>query len=276
MANPTSSVDGSLFLITVGIIGMLLLAVAVVVFFLIYQKRLFVQQEEMRTLENAYQKDLLRASLSAQEEERKRVATDLHDGIGSVLSAIRLYLKQLSPAKPRVEFQDLVNETTEMVDTAIDQARKIAHNLLPTTLERLGFLRAVEELCNRIQKTCELEIQVEHDRELNLTQKQGLTLYRILQELINNTIKHAEASQVRIQFIVALTELQMIYSDDGKGIQPQSTNQELSGLGLKSIESRVQFLNAKMNIDAEVSKGFHFKVKIPLKEENTLGIPSKT
>ncbi len=115
----TGSIDSSLILILVGVIGMLLLAIAVVVFFIVYQKRLFAQQDQIRSLETAYQKDLLESSIQAQELERRRVAIDLHDGVGSLLSAIRLYVLQLSPAKSKANYDELLKETKPIVDKAM-------------------------------------------------------------------------------------------------------------------------------------------------------------
>ena len=153
---------------------MLLLAVSVIVFFIVYQKRSFLQQEEIKDLETAYQKDLLASSIQAQEMERKRVASELHDGLGSVLSAIRLYVLHLSPDKPPQEYEDLLNETKEMVDSAITQTREISHDLLPTILDRFGFIQALDDLCKRLEKLNDMEVRFNYDYELKFTKQQDL------------------------------------------------------------------------------------------------------
>lgn len=259
----TQSIDSSLTLILLGVIGMLLLAVAVIVFFIVYQKRLFAQQNKIIALETAHQKDLLESSIQAQEVERKRVATDLHDGIGSLLSAIRLYVLQLSPEKQRDNYDELLQETKSMVDSAITQTREISHNLLPTTLDRFGVIQAIEDHCNRMQKLEDTEVTFSYDKEYRFTKQQDLALYRIFQELMNNTIKHAQASQIQVGFHSQSEKIQFNYQDNGKGL-PQNNGQKTgSGLGLKSIESRVNLLNGKMDIISAKDKGFQFEMTIP-------------
>lgn len=263
----TGGISVSLSLILLGILGMLLLALAVIAFFFLYQRRLFAQQDKIRELETAYQKDLLKASISAQEVERRRVATDLHDGVGSLLSAIRLYVLQLSPKLSETAYGELLQETKTVVDTAIDQTRKIAHNLLPTTLERFGAIHAIGDLCKRIQQMSGLEIQVVADDPPRLTQEQDLALYRITQELINNTLKHAGASRVDIEFQSSPTEFHMIYADNGKGFAYASNgHRQQAGLGMKSISSRAQLINAETRIESAPGAGFRFELVVGLGE----------
>lgn len=259
----TESIDSSLTLILLGVIGMLLLSVAVIVFFIVYQKRLFTQQDKIKAIETAHQKDLLKSSIHAQEAERKRVATDLHDGIGSLLSAVRLYVLQLSPQKTQGDYEELLNETKAMLDTAIRQTREISHNLLPTTLDRFGVIQAVEDHCKRIHKLNGIEVAFNYNQEHHFSKQQDLALYRIIQELINNTLKHAEASSIRIKFSILPGQINLSYQDNGKGFPQKEDTQSASGLGLKSIESRVNLLNGKMHIDASKAKGFRFELTLP-------------
>jgi signal transduction histidine kinase len=260
----TPTVDNSLFLILLGVIGMLLLAVAVIFFFVVYQRRLFAQQEKMRDMETAYQKDLLESSILAQEVERKRVATDLHDGVGSLLSAVRLYVLQLSPQSSPDDYEELLQETKSIVDTAITQTRLISHNLLPTSLERFGVIQAMEDHCNRIAKVNEMEVKFSSDREYKFSEQQDLALYRILQELINNTLKHAAASQIEVAFTALLEgQIRFQYSDDGQGMNRQEVAAFSTGLGLKSIESRVNLLRGKMKMESAKGDGFRFEVLFP-------------
>ncbi|MBX2873724.1 MAG: hypothetical protein KTR30_16530, partial [Saprospiraceae bacterium] len=214
-----SQIDETLWPVLIGIIAMLLLAIAIIVFFVLYQKRLFAQKEELQALETAYQRDLLQASIQAQENERKRVAADLHDGIGSLLSAIRLYVIQFSKNRNADISQELINETTEIVDTAIDQTRKIAHNLLPSTLERFGVVNAIESLCKRIESMSELDIKLEYENLSHFSKEQDLAIYRIIQELLSNTLKHAGATEVQIQFQRMPSHQSICYTDNGKNFQ---------------------------------------------------------
>lgn len=259
----TESVTSSLTIILLGVIGMLLLAVAIIVFFIVYQRRLFAQQDQIQALETAYQKDLLEASIKAQEVERQRIATDLHDGLGSLLSAIRLYVLQLGPNKSPQDYQELLNETKAIVDSAIAQTREISHNLHPSTLERFGVIQAIEDHSKRIQKLNGINVHFNYDKEHQFSQEQDLALYRIFQELINNTLKHAEATEIHISIKTDQPNIQLHYRDNGKGLPPIQVNEKRHGLGLKSIESRVNMLNGKMEITSPKVKGFQFEVSLP-------------
>lgn len=261
---PASIINISLSLVLIGILGMFLLAVAIIVFFIQYQKKLSAQQEEIRIMETNYQRDLLNASLEAQEVERKRVATDLHDGMGSLLSAVRLYLKQISPQKEAIKNEEILEEATYMVDTAINQARSISHDLLPTTLDRFGVLVALEDLCKRMQKINDLSVEISYpDTDLGFSKKQDLALYRITQELINNTLKHAGADLISIQFEELPGQIQLTYTDNGKGFTLEDSQTAQLGLGLKSIKSRAQLLEGEMHMHSAPGQGFHFTLHLP-------------
>lgn len=259
-----SQIDETLWPVLIGIIAMLLLAIAIIVFFVLYQKRLFAQKEELQALETAYQKDLLEASIKVQENERKRVATDLHDGIGSLLSAIRLYVVQFSKTRDTGISLELIQETTEMVDAAIDQARKMAHNLLPTTLERFGAVQAIEDLCKRIQSMSSLTINFEYENVPELVDEQNLAIYRIIQELLSNTLKHAAATSVNIIFKRSPSHFSISYIDNGNNFELSTEYKQVQGLGLKSIVSRAQLLSAEFSIQPTPTKGFSMDLKIPL------------
>jgi len=258
-----SQIDETLWPVLIGVIAMLLLAIAIIVFFVLYQKRLFAQKEELQALETAYQKDLLEASIKVQENERKRVATDLHDGIGSLLSAIRLYVVQFSKTRDTGISLELIQETTEMVDAAIDQARKMAHNLLPITLERFGAVQAIEDLCKRIQSMSELNIKLEYENLPEFSKEQDLAIYRIVQELLSNTLKHAGATEVQIQFQRMPSHLSICYTDNGKNFQMTSNPKDRQGLGLKSIASRAQLIGAELHIQSTPENGFSMQLSLP-------------
>ena len=152
----TQSLSPSLQLI-IGIAGMLTLAISIIVFFLIYQRRLFKEQERANQIESDYQKELLNASIRAQEEERKRMARDLHDSVGSLLSTTKIYLTQLSPEQDQEDFQRFRNKAVEVVNENIGNVRSISHALLPPTLERMGLIAAIDSACKKINGTDQIE-----------------------------------------------------------------------------------------------------------------------
>ncbi len=256
----TSELGLPVFLILCGVLGMLLLAIGVIVFFMIYQKRLFAQQENIRKMEKDYQKDMLQYSFEAQEAERKRIAYDLHDDIGSILSTTRIYAHQLNPDLPKDNYNDLKSDFTNLIDNAIDQIRIISHNLYPPNLEHLGFIQACEDLCQRIQKVNGLVIEFDCNVAPEFTKQEELYLYRILQELTNNTIKHAQATRIMLHFNVDINRFEMMYQDNGVGFIAEKQQYSSNGLGIKSIESRANSIGATIEIHAQIDVGFEFKL----------------
>lgn len=256
----TTELELPLTLILFGILGMLLLAIAIIIFFLVYQKRLFSQEETLRTIESTYQKKLLQYAFEAQEAERKRIAADLHDDIGSILSATKLYLYQLNPTLATANYQTLQKETTELIDQAINQIRGISHNLFPPNLEHLGFLQTVQYFCQRIQKTNKISLQFNSDEVLGLTKQQELSIYRILQELVTNTLKHAQATEITLTFKRPPTGFKMLYKDNGIGFQVASNKTMNQGIGTKNIESRANSMDASFHFDSTLGEGMSFEL----------------
>lgn len=256
----TTEIGLPLFVILWGILGMLLLAIAIITFFLIYQRRLFAQQKNIQRLEAEYQKKLLQYSFETQEAERKRIASDLHDEIGSILSAIRIYVHQLDPQIPTDNFKELKTDTTGMIDNAIERIRGISHNLFPPNLEHLGLLQASIDFCNGLKKVNNMVVQFDYQKLPALTKQQELALYRILQELASNTLKHATANEIQLRFAYANHQFRMTYQDNGKGFSHRDQQEHSEGLGLKSIESRANSIGAKIQFQTPADSGCHCDV----------------
>ncbi len=224
---------------------------------MVYQKRLFTQQENLRKIESNYQKDLLKYSYEAQEAERKRIASDLHDGIGSLLSATRIYVHQLNPKLSPSDYQEIKSETTNLIDNAIDQVRLISHNLFPPNLDHLGLLQATSDFCQRIQKINEIDIHFDSNVVLDITKQEELAIYRIIQELVNNTLKHAQANTIKLGFNHSTSGFKLTYQDDGKGFNVKSNQLAAKGLGIKSIESRANSIKATFHIHSQPAEGMY-------------------
>jgi len=256
----TNELELPIVLILLGILGMLLLAVAIIVFFLVYQKRLFSQKQELLEIESVHQKALLKHSFEAQEEERKRIAADLHDDIGSKLSATRIYINQFHSKLSVEDYQSLKTETKSLIDSSIDQIRGISHNLFPPNLELLGLRQAVHDFCQRIRKMKTLNIQLECHQALKLSKQEELVIYRILQELVNNTLKHAQATQITIR--ITTNPFQLIYQDNGKGFDVKTLQGTAKGIGLKSIESRAASIEANIHFKSQEGEGMFFELII--------------
>lgn len=236
----------------IGTLGMLLLAMAVIVFFLVYQRRLLTQQEKLQEIQVQQQKDLLEASLQSQENERRRIAKDLHDEVGANLSTINLFTKQIEKfVEAESKADKMVVKTKELIHTTITSVRAISKDLLPATLDRFGLVEATQELCDRINQADAVKVKFESQTpDERLPQNQELALFRIIQELFNNTLKHAKATQINLFLHYTPTALKVVFKDNGVGFDVVALAQSkdsTKGLGLKNLESRAQVLNATLN-----------------------------
>jgi signal transduction histidine kinase len=250
-----------LTLFLAGIFGMVLLSIALVVFFVVYQRRLMEQERKRREEEKNHQTALLSAAVDVQETERRRIASDLHDDIGSLLSATRLYLQQLSTDAPAEKTESIKTESLNILDEMIQNTRRITHDLLPPVLEKFGFQAAAEDLCERIGKSGSINVNFSSNIEERLGPKKEIALYRVLQELVNNTIKHSGAKNITVSIRWARDLFAFAYQDDGKGCDPAS--QVAKGLGLRNIESRISLIHGNLESISKPGEGLRVEITLP-------------
>lgn len=252
------------FLVALGTGGMFLLAVAIVMFMTFYQKRMLQEQYKRQQMEIAFQQKMIEAALQSQEEERRRLAGEMHDSIGAMLSAIRLGISTLAKQIPDPQ---LVDFPKEMLDETIQSVRRISRDLMPATLEKFGLAPAVKELCDRFQSTAGLPIHCEQNGEIPPFDKtRELMLFRIVQELINNALKHAQAKSIQVSLAHSSAIIEVIVEDDGVGFDVdaiKNSREPGRGLGIFNIENRVRVLNATIAYDKERKQGSKTTVKVP-------------
>lgn len=247
--------------ITVMII-LFLLSLSVIVFFVIYQRRLLEQQKKHQKLESDYQRELLKTSILSQERERNRIAKELHDDVGAMLTTTKLYFDQIASELSPTEFNSISSKVKGFFEDMIHSVRTISQDLRPMVLERLGLVEAVQSLVQTINESGKIKISFLNHTACNLPKTGELNLYRIIQELINNTIKHAEASYVKIELQDEEKKLILKYKDDGKGFQNEQIKIH-KGLGLKNIESRVSILDGNINFYGN-NGGVKIMIEIPI------------
>lgn len=223
------------------------------------------QREEVHYLEIDKERQntkisTLTALLEGQEQERARLARDLHDGLGGLLSGTKIQLTHLNEKINLTAKTDLT-KTIDQLDGAVDELRRVAHNLMPDLLVKYGLEEALKEYAVRMSNEY-LDINVQFlSFTATLDKENQLLVYRIIQELVNNAIKHANASEIIIQFVEDEHEYTVTVEDDGKGFNVENTKQTQSA-GLHNIQSRVQFLKGQLHIHSEINLGtsieFHF------------------
>lgn len=256
-------------LIVVGCLGMLILVAFIILFVLFYQKKVLAQQNEMQLAENKYQRQLLSAAIQVEEKERERIAKNIHDDVGTWLNVLKLNLSKIARnAKDEELTERLSKENLQLLEESIQSIRGIAKDLVPPTLVKLGYIKAVNELCRHINNSGQIAIRFnQSDLELRLPQQAELQLYRLTQELLNNIIKHSGAKQIEVDFVRQTTSHELMIMHDGKGITSEQVKELSSlnrGLGLKSIQSRAQLINARIFYNAPVNEKANVVVEIPL------------
>jgi len=238
--------------------GMTLLSSSIIFFFLIWNKKNIDSTEKIQRLELTKQRDILIASITAQEEERKRLAENLHDDVGPLLSAINIQLGSIDVENEKLEF---IKAT--LID-AIKSVRTVSLRLSPAILTELGLNQAFEQLCRRFIKYSEIKLNKEWDKSvMNLLSKnEQINIYRIVQEIMNNTIKHSSAKLFILKCRVdKLNDISLVMKDDGIGFN-QNLLQSKESLGLKNIKARVEAIKGELII---TSNNFGTKVQIILK-----------
>ena len=233
----------------IAMLGMFVLAIAFVIFFVAYQRKLAKQQQEQRDREALYQQDLLRAIVESQEKERDRMAKDLHDDIGAMLTTIKLYAEQLDMAEGEEELARLKDKTTGLIDETIGSVRRISYDLHPLILKNFGLQEATEALARRINAADGPRCETDFCKPMpNLDYPSELAIFRIIQELLSNSLKYADAHTIHIHFLTYQDQLAIHYTDDGKGYDPAVPDLK-RGLGLRNIESRASLIGGRVSYD---------------------------
>jgi signal transduction histidine kinase len=253
-----------------GIIVLLLIGIVVVYHFIQKQKiakqSQQIAEQKLDTIMDEQEIKTYNAMLNGQEEERMRIANDLHDRLGSMLSTIKLMFGSLEEKIDVVQEENKTQYTkaNNLIDEACVEVRRISHNLGAGMIANYGLTHSLEDLCDTVTQTGKVNCRLlTYNMEEGLPLKYEVELYRITQEVINNTIKHAEAKQITIQLNRLDNELSLNIEDDGKGFIVHE-KLESEGMGLGSLKKRAEKLNGTLFIDSEPGKGTITIIEIPL------------
>ena len=203
------------------------------------------------------------AMFEGQEAERIRIAKDLHDGIGGLLSTVKAHFSNIQAEVEKVKKMKVYDKTNELIDQASSEVRRISHNLMPGALRLDGLKAAIEQIAEDLNSAHPLNVKAEIIADEEPTdEKTQVYIYRIIQEASNNVIKYADAKNYLIQFSNTEHEYHLILEDDGKGFD-KTLISNAKGLGLKSIKSRVTQLNGDLDIDSRINEGTTLSIHIP-------------
>ncbi|MBK9571144.1 MAG: hypothetical protein IPO53_15360 [Chitinophagaceae bacterium] len=215
-----------------------------------------LQQQRIRELEKDKQLVAVDSMLQGQEEERSRLAKDLHDGLGGLLSGVKYSLSNMKDNLVITPDNMAVFERSlDMIDTSIRELRRVAHNMMPEMLTKFGLDEALKEYCNTINATNLVLVKYQSmGMDTRIEKSAEIIIYRIVQELLNNIMKHAAAKEALVQLIKEEGRFSIIVEDNGKGFDTALLKNN-KGAGLTSIQSRVDYLKGQLDIHSEAGKG---------------------
>lgn len=218
------------------------------------------QQRRYRKLVKAK----INAEISTLENERKRISGDLHDEVGPLLSAIKLQINHLEAADPQQ--QKLIGKSSQYIDDVIKRMREISNDLLPSILVRRGLGFAIEDFLEKLRPGTQMQIETDIQLDDRLESRLEINLYRMVQEIAHNTIKHANASKFRIEISQNNQTIRLATADNGVGIPADVHKRKEAGLGLLTLQSRAEILGGEMHLQSSPGKGTRFLFEIPINE----------
>ena len=229
----------------------------------IYIRQIFNLQGKMNKLRKENEAKVLSAIISTEEKERQKFAKELHDGLGPIFSSIKMAISAINKTIVGKTNEQIIDKTENAVDNAIITIKEISNNLSPHILERFGLEKAIKTFTDTIITTEEPEIIISSNLEgRRYNYNIEVILYRIIGELIANTIKYASASKAEISLFNYSKKLELFYSDNGIGFDMKKVKNK--GMGLSNINSRVKSLDGEMEMHSKHKQGFFLKITLPI------------
>jgi two-component system, NarL family, sensor kinase len=263
----TAGISLVLFL---GTLGMLMLTIGLILFIIFHQRKVIRYQMRLQQMEHEQQKILLNASIRLQEEERQRLAADLHDDAGPLLATARLYLNENLVNQDKATQLQAIYQARQILDDTIQLIRNISHSLMPPTLKNFGLESAINDLFQKISGSGAINASSRfHDYKERLKPEKELIVFRIIQELINNILKHSNSSFIHLTQNVHGDKFYLRVHHDGRGIVQSDfdkLNKSNIGLGLKNISSRLKVVLGSINFEKDISQTY-YKITLELPKD---------
>ena len=224
-----------------------------------------IQKQKKKDLESEQLLTAVKSLVRGQEDERNRIAKELHDGMGSLMSSLKLSLSKLPMFRERMDYQVHLDNTMSLADKANTELRRIAQNLMPESLKRFGLIAALEDFIAEINFSQVISVEFQyHFLDKSLPDELALSIYRIIQELLNNAIRHADAKHVLVQLMRHDDMINITVEDDGAGFDPAQASY---GAGFTNIQSRLAYYDGELRIESKVDQGTTIFIECPIKSK---------
>ena len=231
-------------------------------FIYLYQRKLIKRKLENQEILDLLQQQEMKttyALLEGQDKERKRIASELHDNLGSILVTLNMYADSLTSKSKPEQVLDIANRISDTSKKANEEVRKISHSLDSGLLKHFGLKTAITQLMEAIELSKKIKVQLNIQLEEDLSNELGLQVYRMIQELVNNSLKHSNCAKINLDIQVN-GEITIIYEDNGVGFDLKKVER---GMGLNNIQQRVEKLSGELKIDSLPNRGSTFIIELP-------------
>jgi signal transduction histidine kinase len=234
-------------------------------FSLVFIRQIFNIQKKYNEFRLKQEAEVLSAVVRTEENERLRFAKELHDGLGPLLSSVKMSVSTIRKKMGEIPDSRIIDNTEKMIDESITALKEISNNISPHMLNNFGLFNALDSFVAKIQSTHAVNILINSNIEnKRYGQNIEVVYYRVICELISNSLKHSSAKRINIDLFEANNDLWLEYNDDGTGFNPAKVSQKSSGMGLPNIRSRINSLNGTCVIKSEKGKGMSVSIKVKL------------
>jgi two-component system, NarL family, sensor kinase len=263
--------EGISLVLFMGTLGMLVLTIGLILFIIFHQRKVIRYQLRLQQMEQQQQQILLNASIRLQEEERQRLAADLHDDAGPLLATARLYLNENLVNQDKATQLQSIYQARQILDDTIQLIRNISHSLMPPTLKNFGLESAINDMFQKISGSGQINASSRfHEYKDRLKPEKELIVYRVLQELVNNILKHSNSSFIHLTQNMQNGSCLLRLHHDGRGIVQtdfEKLNKSNIGLGLKNISSRLKVAHGNILFEKDASQTY-YKVTIEIPSDD--------
>ena len=223
-----------------------------------------INQQKIKDLENNLKIETMQSMLAGQESERQRVAQDLHDSVGGLLAAAKIQLESMTAKKPQLAKDGDWTKIRGLLDETVSETRHIARNMQPSALLEFGLVTALRDLTARVHGKGMPHITFQHFGDFeDIDRATALNCYRIIQELLQNSLKHAHANEILVQVTRTDNQLALLVEDDGTGFDTEKVQK---GMGTDNVARRAQFLKGDLSVQSAKGQGTSTLVTVPIPE----------
>ena len=245
--------------------GFLIASFLIIILIMQSRNKKLLHARQLRSVHQKKELQLLQALMQGEEKERNRIAKDLHDGVAGMLAAVKMHFSNLTPRENEVENQAGYRQGMKLLDEAVHEIRKTSHNLMPEVLLQHGLDKALARYCNSISHASTLLIQYDAIGNISrYVENFELSVYRMLQELLHNIIKHSGASEAIVQISEQYNMLAITIEDNGIGFDQD--NVDATGMGLLNLQARVKALNGRMDLQTGIGSGVNVYLEFEIAE----------